>query len=79
MRTARWRCWATGRRERPVASAVSRRLTFGARRHRWRGVRLPHPGRPALVFAHLSEWATANLQHVEQARRHYDDAGSPRA
>lgn len=32
----------------------------------------------APLFAHLSEWATDNLEHVEQARRHYDDAGSPR-
>jgi len=36
-------------------------------------------GSLAPLFAHLTEWATANLEHVEQARRHYDDAGSPRA
>jgi DNA-binding HxlR family transcriptional regulator len=32
----------------------------------------------APLFAHLAEWATTNLEHVEQARRHYDDADSPR-
>ena len=32
----------------------------------------------APLFAHLAEWATTNREHVERARRHYDDAGSPR-
>ncbi|WP_407566096.1 winged helix-turn-helix transcriptional regulator [Streptomyces sp. 184] len=32
----------------------------------------------APLFAHLAEWADTNLEHVERARRHYDDAGSPR-
>ncbi|MFF1867260.1 helix-turn-helix domain-containing protein [Streptomyces sp. CB03911] len=32
----------------------------------------------APLFAHLAEWGTANLERVEWARRHYDDAGSPR-
>ncbi|KUL55356.1 HxlR family transcriptional regulator [Streptomyces sp. NRRL F-4489] len=32
----------------------------------------------APLFAHLAEWATTNLEHVERARRHYDEAGSPR-
>src|SRR5262245_60474973 len=31
------------------------------------------------LFAHLAEWATANLPHVDQARHAYDAAGSPRA
>ncbi|MEU0966331.1 helix-turn-helix domain-containing protein [Streptomyces sp. NPDC005917] len=35
-------------------------------------------GTLAPLFAHLAEWATANLDHVEAARQHYDDAGSPR-
>lgn len=30
------------------------------------------------LFAHLTEWAGANLGKVEQARRHYDDTGAPR-
>ncbi|NIH79082.1 winged helix-turn-helix transcriptional regulator [Amycolatopsis viridis] len=30
------------------------------------------------LFATLSRWATANLDHVEQARREYDEAGLPR-
>jgi DNA-binding HxlR family transcriptional regulator len=29
------------------------------------------------LFAHLAEWADGNLEYVEQARRHYDDAGRP--
>ncbi|WP_433012028.1 winged helix-turn-helix transcriptional regulator [Kribbella sp. CA-294648] len=29
----------------------------------------------APLFAHLAEWAGTNLDHVEQARRSYDDAG----
>ncbi|GHH59314.1 HxlR family transcriptional regulator [Kitasatospora indigofera] len=33
----------------------------------------------APLFAHLAEWGTANLERVEWARRHYDDAGSPRS
>src|SRR5690348_15447487 len=33
----------------------------------------------APLFAHLAEWATTNLEHVERARRHYDDAGRPAA
>ncbi|MFF5258169.1 winged helix-turn-helix transcriptional regulator [Actinomadura viridis] len=33
----------------------------------------------APLFAHLAEWAATNLEHVEQARHHYDEAGSPRA
>ncbi|MEO3761966.1 helix-turn-helix domain-containing protein [Streptomyces sp. B8F3] len=33
----------------------------------------------APLFAHLAEWAGTHLTHVEQARRRYDDAGSPRA
>ncbi|MDT0319864.1 winged helix-turn-helix transcriptional regulator [Streptomyces millisiae] len=32
----------------------------------------------APLFAHLTEWATANLGHVERAREEYDAAGSPR-
>lgn len=32
----------------------------------------------APLFAHLAEWADASLEHVEVARRHYDEAGSPR-
>jgi DNA-binding HxlR family transcriptional regulator len=32
----------------------------------------------APLFAHLAEWADTNLEHVERARQHYDDAGSPR-
>jgi DNA-binding HxlR family transcriptional regulator len=32
----------------------------------------------APLFVHLAGWAAANLEHVEAARRHYDDAGSPR-
>lgn len=31
----------------------------------------------APLFAHLAEWAATNLEQVEAARRHYDDAGSP--
>jgi DNA-binding HxlR family transcriptional regulator len=30
----------------------------------------------APLFAHLTDWATANLEHVERARRHYDEAGT---
>ena len=33
----------------------------------------------APLFVHIAEWAAANLDHVEAARQHYDDAGSPRA
>jgi DNA-binding HxlR family transcriptional regulator len=33
----------------------------------------------APLFVHLAEWGAANLDHVEAARQHYDDAGSPRA
>ncbi|MFI0405415.1 winged helix-turn-helix transcriptional regulator [Actinomadura sp. 3N508] len=33
----------------------------------------------APLFAHLTEWAAANLDHVEQARQNYDAAGSPRS
>lgn len=33
----------------------------------------------APLFAHLTEWADTNLDSVEQARRRYDDAGSPRS
>jgi DNA-binding HxlR family transcriptional regulator len=32
----------------------------------------------APLFAHLAEWATANLEYVDAARRRYDDAGLPR-
>ncbi|MFB7286742.1 winged helix-turn-helix transcriptional regulator [Actinacidiphila glaucinigra] len=32
----------------------------------------------APLFAHLAEWSATNLEHVDRARRHYDDAGSPR-
>jgi DNA-binding HxlR family transcriptional regulator len=32
----------------------------------------------APLFAHLAEWAAANLDRVEASRQHYDDAGSPR-
>jgi DNA-binding HxlR family transcriptional regulator len=32
----------------------------------------------APLFAELAQWAATNLDHVEAARRHYDDAGSPR-
>ncbi|MFD5317763.1 winged helix-turn-helix transcriptional regulator [Streptomyces sp. NPDC127098] len=32
----------------------------------------------APLFAHLAEWATANLGQVERAREEYDAAGSPR-
>ena len=32
----------------------------------------------APLFAHLAEWAATSLEHVEAARRHYDDAGLPR-
>lgn len=32
----------------------------------------------APLFAHLAEWATTNLEHVERARRRYDAAGLPR-
>lgn len=32
----------------------------------------------APLFAHLAEWATTNLEHVERARRHHDAAGVPR-
>ncbi|TDC23509.1 transcriptional regulator [Streptomyces sp. 8K308] len=32
----------------------------------------------APLFAHLAEWATDNLDHVERAREEYDAAGSPR-
>jgi DNA-binding HxlR family transcriptional regulator len=31
------------------------------------------------LFAHLAEWAAANLDHVDAARRHYDDADLPRS
>jgi DNA-binding HxlR family transcriptional regulator len=31
------------------------------------------------LFAHLGEWAAANLGHVEAARHRYDDAGMPRS
>ncbi|MER7541486.1 helix-turn-helix domain-containing protein [Spirillospora sp. NPDC127506] len=30
------------------------------------------------LFAHLSEWAETNLEHVERARRRYDGSGAPR-
>ncbi|GGO12659.1 winged helix-turn-helix transcriptional regulator [Microbispora bryophytorum] len=30
------------------------------------------------LFAQIAEWAAANLDHVERARRHYDEAGAPR-
>lgn len=32
----------------------------------------------APLFAHLTEWAAANLPDVEAARRRYDDTGAPR-
>jgi DNA-binding HxlR family transcriptional regulator len=32
----------------------------------------------APLFAHLTEWAAANLEQVERARRSYDDSGAPR-
>lgn len=32
----------------------------------------------APLFAHLAEWTSTNLDHVDQARRAYDEAGSPR-
>lgn len=31
------------------------------------------------LFAHLADWAATNLEHVERARRHYDDTGRPAA
>ncbi|MEU2427432.1 helix-turn-helix domain-containing protein [Streptomyces sp. NPDC007851] len=33
----------------------------------------------APLFAHLADWAGTNLDHVEQARQRYDDAGGPRS
>jgi DNA-binding HxlR family transcriptional regulator len=34
----------------------------------------------APLFAHLAEWATTNVEHIERARRHYDDgAAAPRS
>ncbi|MFJ3761796.1 winged helix-turn-helix transcriptional regulator [Streptomyces sp. NPDC090080] len=32
----------------------------------------------APLFAHLADWSAGHLDHVEAARRRYDDAGSPR-
>lgn len=32
----------------------------------------------APLFAHLAEWSATNLEHVERARRLYDDAGATR-
>jgi DNA-binding HxlR family transcriptional regulator len=32
----------------------------------------------APLFAHLAQWAAANLEQIDAARRTYDDAGSPR-
>ncbi|MEU9379801.1 helix-turn-helix domain-containing protein [Streptomyces sp. NPDC048279] len=32
----------------------------------------------APLFAHLVDWSAGHLDHVEAARRRYDDAGSPR-
>ena len=31
------------------------------------------------LFAHLTDWTTINLPHVEQARRNYDEAEMPRS
>ncbi|MFB4312071.1 winged helix-turn-helix transcriptional regulator [Actinomadura sp. GTD37] len=33
----------------------------------------------APLFAHLADWAAANLERVDRARQSYDDSGAPRS